>query len=567
MDNTRRTNTPNPLPFVARRWAPAALTLLLCLVCSVALTTSLHAAPARPADVVITDCSNDSQLRNAITSASGTVTIQINCGGAATLPFSSFIAVGNATDITVDGGGGVIFDGANLSAFFQVSTQGALTLRNLTIHRGQFSGAHPLEVFGQLTLENVKIESNTINGDGAAVFVNGNGALTVRNSAFSFNTAQPPSGGKGGAIYSDGALSVFNTTFSNNTASGGAGGSAAGGAIAIGAGTATVISSTFTSNHIGTTLGIGGAIAHLGGSLIVTATTFRTNAAPDGGALFLSLGAQMTVTNALFEGNVGRYAGAIESAGELHVDNTQFLTNKALPGAGGALWLLNGNGTVTDSTFTGNTSALSGGAIECDNQSISIAASTFGGNRAATNGGAIYSACNLNLVNSTLSANEAIQGGGGLYQTGAGAVSTVGASTIANNKAAFGAGVYNDGSGVLPSTLSLRMTLLADNTTGNCDGVVASLGYNLSSDTNCASFTQTGDAQNLSLALGQLANNGGPTYTRVPLPGNPAINRVPAASCPYTSDQRHLPRPYNNKCDVGAVEATPSLYLPTVKRD
>ena len=96
--------------------------------------------------------------------------------------------------------------------------------------------------------------------------------------------------------------------------------------------------------------------------------------------------------------------------------------------------------------------------------------------------------------------------------------------------------------------------------------MVASGGYNLSTDTNCANLTQTGDKQNIALPLGPLANNGGPTLTHMPLTGNPAINAIPTP-CPLSTDQRDAPRPFGTGCDVGAVEvgqALHTLYLPIV---
>jgi hypothetical protein len=112
----------------------------------------------------------------------------------------------------------------------------------------------------------------------------------------------------------------------------------------------------------------------------------------------------------------------------------------------------------------------------------------------------------------------------------------------------------------------LQNTLLSNNTTGNCDGVVSSLGYNLSSDSNCGNFTQTGDQQNVSLPLGPLANNGGSTFTHMPLSGNPAIE---GGQCVIgvTTDQRGGTRPSGSQCDVGAVEAgamVPIAYLPII---
>jgi hypothetical protein len=167
------------------------------------------------------------------------------------------------------------------------------------------------------------------------------------------------------------------------------------------------------------------------------------------------------------------------------------------------------------------------------------------------------------LINVTLSGNHATGGGGGgMYQgNGNASLSYV---TAAGNTAGYGAGVYKDGSST--GNMYLQDTLLANNTTGNCDGVVSSLGHNMSSDTHCASFTQTGDRQNVALPLGPLADNGGPTLTHMPKVGNPAINGgVCLVGVP--TDQRGVARPYGPACDVGAVEWTPGkVFLPVIRR-
>jgi hypothetical protein len=147
-----------------------------------------------------------------------------------------------------------------------------------------------------------------------------------------------------------------------------------------------------------------------------------------------------------------------------------------------------------------------------------------------------------------------------MYQNGGNA--TLNFVTVANNTApAFGGGVFNNN--LAGASMTLRNTLLANNTVGNCDGIVNSLGHNLSSDTNCAAFTQTGDQQNASLPLGPLADNGGPTLTHLPLSGNPAINGGECVAG-ITADQRGWNRPSGSTCDVGAVEVGELLYLPVI---
>ena len=103
---------------------------------------------------------------------------------------------------------------------------------------------------------------------------------------------------------------------------------------------------------------------------------------------------------------------------------------------------------------------------------------------------------------------------------------------------------------------------------GDCNTTLTTGGYNIESGTSCG-FTGTGDLQNVSsgsLALGALANNGGPTQTRALGAGSVAIDRIPVGALEangcgvtITADQRSAPRaggPGNggSACDVGAYE-------------
>ncbi len=53
--------------------------------------------------------------------------------------------------------------------------------------------------------------------------------------------------------------------------------------------------------------------------------------------------------------------------------------------------------------------------------------------------------------------------------------------------------------------------------------------------------------------LGSLGNYGGPTPTRMPNPGSPAIDTTTCTNAPLT-DQRGVARPQGTSCDIGAVE-------------
>jgi hypothetical protein len=518
------------------------LLLLIAVLTALGWTSraALHAAAPAALDVpvIVTNCANDTELRTALGTA-GAVEITFDCGpGSHTIPVGAFMQV---TDVkTVNGANQITLDGGGTAALLQVFATADLALRDITLINGVFNGAHPIENFGRLTLDNVEVREHiSANQNGGAI---GNtGVLIVRASDFISNSVAP--NGNGGAIFNDG-------------------------------GTVEIMGSLFEGNQAGAS-GDGGAIANHG-TMTITDSTLRNNQAFDAGALRVAPGAAVTVTGSTFISNVAGYGGAIEVWGRAVISHSVLRDNVANVGDGGAIWVIN-NGLldVHYSTVADNRSTTKGGGLSCDGVGLTVTHSTISGNRVGTSGatrhgGGIYSQCELDLFNSTVVDNEApFGGGGGVYQTGTATAALVFAATIADNNALFGAGVYNDGAAT--SALSLKATLLVNNkngaANGNCDGAnITSQGYNLSSDTNCSALTQTGDQQNLTtLALGSLADNGGPTLTRLPLSGNPAIDAIPTALCAFNDDQRGVVRPGQpaTNCDVGAVEiGAQRVYIP-----
>lgn len=65
--------------------------------------------------------------------------------------------------------------------------------------------------------------------------------------------------------------------------------------------------------------------------------------------------------------------------------------------------------------------------------------------------------------------------------------------------------------------------------------------------------------------LGALTDNGGPTLSRMPHAGSPALDRIPAGSpvCYLVPlDQRGSTRPVGSGCDAGSVEGSGSPVIP-----
>jgi predicted outer membrane repeat protein len=157
------------------------------------------------------------------------------------------------------------------------------------------------------------------------------------------------------------------------------------------------------------------------------------------------------------------------------------------------------------------------------------------------------------VSNSTFHDNGAGNGGGAIYQD-SDFLGSARFLTITDNVATFGGGIYNENEGA--GSLTIGSSIITGNSNGNCDGRIASSGYNLNADSSCVySNIAPGDFLVDSMALSPLGDHGGPTPSRPPLPPvNAAIDNIPPGSCTASVDQRGATRPAGVGCDSGAVE-------------
>ena len=291
----------------------------------------------------------------------------------------------------------------------------------------------------------------------------------------------------------------------------------------------------------------------------VPATTLAISGGNASQVFQIDLGATVTLSGVTIEnGSVGASGGGgIVNSGTLTVSNSTLSGNSSTKN-GGAIFN-NGTLTVTNSTFSNNIAGDHGGGVISDAGMLTVTGSTFSGNMGST-GGAIFNGGTANVTNSTFSANSASINGGGIDNSGP--TPNVSFNTFSGNSASSnGGGINNNG------TLTVKNTLLASSTGGNCSnlgGTFTSDGYNLSDDAFCASyFTAIGDLNGTSAGLGVLANNGGSTQTIALLAGSPAIDAIPLTPTnyctdvlgnPVTTDQRGITRPQGTACDIGAFE-------------
>ena len=183
----------------------------------------------------------------------------------------------------------------------------------------------------------------------------------------------------------------INCTFINNTATG----YGSGGALHINAMNVEIDDCKFINNTH--TTSAGGAIYARGDNLNIANTLFENNAANSskGGALYLVDGGN--IEDCTFIHNSANVAGASYSYDLLTIDNSTFMSNRALAaniqsedsdyGGAGAVYAVNAK--ITDSRFINNT-AVSGAAITFAGSSTTIDRSVFINNTVTKYNGIIY---------------------------------------------------------------------------------------------------------------------------------------------------------------------------------
>ncbi len=508
-------------------------------------------------------------------------------------------------------------------------------------------GAIHVEAGAGLRIERSQLIDNTANNGGA---IASNGAMTIVDSAFSGNTAL--AGGEGGAIQIWFArLDIERTSFAGNRAD-------QGGAIlfrGVGSDFSRLIDVTFSGNEATSD---GGAIklydrAIVGGAQV----QFLDNRADLGGAVSLpgiatgaatprTIGGRLLLTDCRFEGNVsnsvggGAYVfgttpgnggeisqlaldrcslsnnralegGAIQSRGQLLLDDTRFERNAA--SVGGALSLqttfaigdsdftaytqlrdlvfrensaTNGGGAIYANShlpiyetvrFEGN-SSVQGGAIYQQGFTPPITTASFTSNLASDAGGAIYArnTGSIQLDNLVFSGNQAhaVGGrGGDLAIESTGTPGTL-ISQIQLSHASLIDGVGDSGASIhivdAQSDLTIRNSVVLGASGISCSGAGAILsagGNFMPADCDPVQPTDVVVASRASLQLHPLSNSVGVIAAWVPMAGSPIVDHATCTSG-RTTDARGLAAPVDGdgdsvaRCDSGAVERQPNEPLP-----
>ncbi|MBR8840804.1 MAG: right-handed parallel beta-helix repeat-containing protein [Stigonema ocellatum SAG 48.90 = DSM 106950] len=435
----------------------------------------------------------------------------------------------------------------------------------VTVSGNQASRVLEIGTGADVNIDGLIVADGKVTGNGGGIL--NSGILTldhsiVRNNSLTVANSGPPGfiyiDGNGGGIYNSGILSLRNSTISGNKTGGGyrAG---TGGAGIYNTSNLEVSNSTISNNSCEQgTFGYGGGI-YTSGNSTVSNSTISGNSAFGGGGI--ENRSTLEVSNSTISGNSASDGGGISNSGNLSLSNSTLLDNKGSP-----------------SFIAGGSVRGIGGGIYNYNKSstMNVSNSTISGN-SATVGGGIYNSSTMNVSNSTISGNSAsggdisyVSSGGGIYN-GSSATLTLVFSTLTQNQATNGGGLSNitSYSFQTPGTVNVRNTIIASNlntkngVNPDVSGTFTSFGYNLIGDsTGSTGFDATGDVVGTSdkpidPRLDTLNSNGGPTQTIALLPDSPAIGAadpIVLSTDPIT-DQRGLPRrAADSSADIGAYE-------------
>jgi len=295
----------------------------------------------------------------------------------------------------------------------------------------------------------------------------------------------------------------------------------------------------------------------------------------DGGAfdriLIVDPGVTATFANITMQNGYGfQLAGCVLNNGTLTLDHVT-VTGCLMTTDAGDFWqggggIYNGDGAtfnLIDSSVVNNTAGWSGGGVySFFNTTTTIERSTISGNVSNDVGGGIRSLGNAEIINSTISGNEATGWYGGALFVTDGVVNLTNV-TVADNVSPVGAAadVFVGTFTAANATLTLANSIVSS-AQDNCffapwgSGVVTLTADHNNVLTDATCFAGASDLVVADAGLGSLADNGGPTLTHALLAGSPAIDAADDTVCPAT-DQRGVARPQGAGCDVGAYEFVP----------
>ena len=289
--------------------------------------------------------------------------------------------------------------------------------------------------------------------------------------------------------------------------------------------------------------------------LTITDGNASGNYPDDRGAGIYNDHATLTLSNCTISGNsaAGIGGGTYNDNAILTLNNCTIASNSAGFGSGIFNDGFAGSATlqIHNSTISSNAAINNGGGVYNDgsqggNASLTISSSTLSANSARSGGGILNDGFDsgsavLTISNSTLNGNSAENTGGGVFNYGfaGSAALQLSNSTLSGNSAGSDGGAISNVFAAVQISNSILNAGAAGGNIFSDSGTITSLGYNLSSDDGGGFLTGSGDQINTNPMLGPLQNNGGPTFTNELLSGSPAIDAGdPNFTPPPFFDQR-----------------------------
>lgn len=506
-----------------------------------------------------------------------------------------------SSELAIDGGGRSISRAAGSPAFriLHVSETGVVHLYHLTIENGfidsGFDNGGGIYNSGDLTISDSTIQNNSVESifpSGGGIY--NEGILTISSSVIANNIATDDTFSSGGGVYNtfEAELNLTNAEIRSNSANRGGG--------ILTSGPTTVQNSHFQGN----------TAREFAGALLLFATLepseyriynsrFEGNSAPQGGGAIVSGSDELEIFSSTFTGNrvtESGTGGALQNfGGKATITASVFEENQALAEAiGGAIGnLALGEINLIGSTIRNNTAETKGGGLFTQLAEFFVRDSLIVGNQAQFGGGLFQGGSNMPgffVERSSIVENTALSFGGGVYAEGSLSTGQLVNSTVSNNQAPlFGAGIMLNmggridvlhsavvgnvstdfinsvgGFNAFAGTTNIGSTIIAGNLNEDCSATnqSASLDYNITTgpsdfaQTRWCSFIpiQANDQTNTNPLVGPLAFNGNLGPTHLIQPGSPASDAIPF-DCPSVLegvDQRGVARP-SGSCDVGPV--------------
>ncbi len=221
---------------------------------------------------------------------------------------------------------------------------------------------------------------------------------------------------------------------------------------------------------------------------------------------------------------------------------------------GGGGISINGDLTMNECVVTDNVAWFGGGLISTGR--LLLERCTIHRKQGLLGGGIYVEDGYTDLVNSTVSMNEATEAGGGME------IGTLGWAQLVNTTVASNSSVDPGGGLVVLGDVFCANTLIAGNSSNapsgpDVSGTLFSLGYNLVENLVGCSIVGSplGNLTGVDPSLGPLQGNGASTPTHALQHGSPAIDAgYPGFTPPPDTDQRGLPRVSGGRIDLGAYE-------------